>query len=96
MLVERELIETGLDMAREGAGGSGKAVRRAEPKPDARGWWRASETLPDDDITVLVWGGGEVALGYHEGEDWFDSSLDYRYPITVTHWQDVPAEPVGV
>jgi len=96
MLVERELIETGLDMARDGAGGSGKAARRTEPKPDARGWWHASETLPDDQITVLVWGGDEVLLGYHQGEDWWDSPHAARHPIAVTHWQDVPAEPVGV
>lgn len=57
------------------------------------GWFKAEETLPDSDTTVLVIIGGdtEIWIGYLDGEQWRDADgfkLD-----NVLFWAHMPEGP---
>lgn len=56
-------------------------------------WFKAAETLPDSDTTVLIIQGGEVEAwpGYLDGEQW--RSAD-GYPLqSVLFWAHMPEGP---
>ncbi|PXW62865.1 uncharacterized protein DUF551 [Grimontella sp. AG753] len=86
-----------------------KAMLAAAPKaPD--GWIPVSERLPEDDEFVQVWPlpdfGVELHVGQYcecnpKGDGWYAQVYEQNhgiewYPITVTHWQPLPAAPKGV
>ena len=60
-------------------------------------WIACTDAMPDDEMTVLIWGStradGEVAVGFHEAENWFDASA---WPAHgVTHWAEMPVGPAS-
>lgn len=64
-------------------------------------WIPVEERLPDDDIEVLCWDAhqDDFAIGCLHTDDygapvWED--MDGRVLNNVTHWQDLPSEPVEV
>jgi hypothetical protein len=58
-------------------------------------WHRASDTLPDADMTVLMWvvddDGADWFSGWWSGEAWHDAAHGGIVMGAVTHW----AEPEG-
>lgn len=59
-------------------------------------WHRAADTLPDSDMTVLIYAPESdppVWLGYHDGTQWYTADA---WVTTVTHWADMPVGPEGV
>ena len=57
-------------------------------------WRNVKTSLPDSDVTVLVFCPAEddpVALGYHDGEHWWAQWDDSR--VVVDHWMDLPNTP---
>ena len=64
--------------------------------------WRAvTDSLPDDDTTVLVHAPGAdepVWLGYYDGDSWFATDCpeygnDEEIPQPVTAWAPMPKGP---
>ena len=57
-------------------------------------WIPVSESLPDDDIVVLIAcsdADGPVWLGFHEDEIWVN--IEGRDIQSVTHWMPLPEPP---
>ncbi|QLP44803.1 DUF551 domain-containing protein [Klebsiella grimontii] len=76
--------------------------------PDA--WIPVSERMPDDDDFVYIWPrpdfGVELHVGQYcecspKGDGWYAQVYEQNYgiewyPITVTHWMPLPADPQEV
>lgn len=73
-------------------------------------WAPVSERMPDDDDFVYIWPrpdfGVELHVGQHcecspKGDGWYAQVYEQNYgiewyPITVTHWMPLPADPQEV
>jgi len=70
-----------------------RAALNATPIPPTTNWLNVSDTMPDDETTVLIVVDGEVWTGYHDCDAWYYVSGD-RIGGVVTHWMDFPAPPV--
>jgi hypothetical protein len=56
-------------------------------------WHKCSDQMPDDDESVLLaTDDGEVVVGYHGDDEWWEYGLDTTIHC-VTHWADLPAHP---
>ena len=53
-------------------------------------WIDVNDEMPDSDLTVLVFTGGETWLGYFDGNVW--QSVEAG-AIEVTHWMELPEGP---
>ncbi|VTN00427.1 Protein of uncharacterised function (DUF551) [Raoultella planticola] len=74
------------------------------------GWIPVSERMPDDDDFVYIWPrpdfGVELHVGQYcecspKGDGWYAQVYEQNYgiewyPITVTHWMPLPADPQEV
>lgn len=67
------------------------------------GWWvSCDEEMPDDEITVFVWFGGEATLAHHDSElleqrgdsGWIQCGTN-RVLLNVSHWCMEICEPEG-
>lgn len=60
-------------------------------------WTSVTAEMPDDDITVLVWGRTMHAkypnyhIAYHMDDRWL--TWDQHALVVVSHWCDLPADP---
>lgn len=58
-------------------------------------WIPVTESLPDDDETVLIaMTDGEAWTGYHEANQWFYVSGEPINYETITHWMHFPDTPM--
>lgn len=58
-------------------------------------WTKCSDSLPDDEITVLIaTDDGYVLTAYHENGSWWETTNvgDVSVPV-VTHWAHLPPHP---
>jgi len=59
-------------------------------------WIPVERSLPDDAVDVLVYGPmiGQRVWSYDAGVGWLDEKLIALTNYKVTHWQQLPADPV--
>lgn len=61
-------------------------------------WHQASVSLPDADITVMVFAprsSEPIWLGFFDGTDWYDCSGAKYELIQVVAWAEMPRGPDG-
>ncbi len=59
-------------------------------------WIPVTESLPDDDITVLIADTEEdVFTGFHDGDNGWRYCSAERVMVPITHWAELPAPPVS-
>ena len=62
--------------------------------PQCTPWVPVTESLPDDEITVLIHTEDEdVTIGSHYNTVWYDHDGVPIFNASVTHWMDLPEGP---
>ena len=57
-------------------------------------WISVADTLPDDDMTVLIADTeNDVTLGFHDGDDCWRYCSSEKVGDPVTHWAEIPDPP---
>lgn len=64
------------------------------PQPTTLHWIDVRDHLPDDEITVLVFGRDEAMThAYLVGELWRNAETDEVMCQNITHWAELPEPP---